>query len=391
MTPAARFLAAFGRSLSAAALYQPGHPTLERAVGAAWEELQGLLATAPHATFTFIGDTILYGDLPLSDRHRFEWSERLAGAGVQRVQFDAPLAREDFEGFLGEVAARLTSPAGGSTVARHAEPSRIRFGAVGLRASGGAPEVSLRTATLRIGLETECETVTWIHREVTDRRPIPVIEVEAIVRSLSVAMHATPNMVLPLVALKEFDQYTTTHSLNVSVLAMGLAERLDLGAAQARAIGIAGLLHDIGKTVIPRDILEKPGRLTDAERAAMDRHPVEGARLILEADEGLDLAAIVAYEHHVMIDGGGYPPVGNRRECHHASRLVHVCDVFDALRTRRQYREAWSLEETARHLREGAGHAFDPLMVEPFLAMIGDCHAPADPEPGPPGSQGGAD
>jgi len=158
---------------------------------------------------------------------------------------------------------------------------------------------------------------------------------------------------------------------------MGLAERLSLGSAEARALGVAGLLHDIGKTVIPRDILEKPGRLSDAERAAMYRHPEEGARLILGADEDLDLAAIVAYEHHIMIDGGGYPPVRDRRECHYASRLVHVCDVFDALRTRRPYRDAWPLEDAAHHLRERAGHEFDPQLIGPFLELIGECSQPA--------------
>ena len=140
MTPAARFLAALGRGLSAAALYDQGHPSLERALDAAWQELQDLLATTRQATFTFIGDTILYGDLPLSDRHHFEWSERLAEAGIQRVQFEAPLAREDFEGFLGEVGTRLAGQGGESARAQPAAPTRIRFGAVGLRASGTVPE-----------------------------------------------------------------------------------------------------------------------------------------------------------------------------------------------------------------------------------------------------------
>ncbi len=177
-------------------------------------------------------------------------------------------------------------------------------------------------------------------------------------------------MVLPLLQLKEFDQYTTTHSLNVAVLAMGLAEHVGCSAAEVRAYGVAGLLHDIGKIRIPLEVLTKPGKLTDEEREMMNRHPVDGARIILQSDEDLDLAAVVAYEHHIMLNGGGYPTMHYGRPCALASRLVHVCDVFDALRTRRPYREAWESERVTAYLIERAGTEFDPDLVEAFIAMM---------------------
>ena len=114
---------------------------------------------------------------------------------------------------------------------------------------------------------------------------------EAVVRSLSIAMHSDRQLVIPLLQLKEFDQYTTTHSMNVAVLTMALAEHLGLGARDVRSFGIAGLLHDIGKVTIPLDVLTKPGRFTDEERALMNQHPVEGARIILKSHEQLELPA----------------------------------------------------------------------------------------------------
>lgn len=373
MIEAARFLSSLGRALSTSSLYRDGHPTLDRAVGAAWGDLTALLAVAPRATFTFLGETVLFGDLPLPDRRGWEWSERLAEAGIQRVQFEAPVAQEDFERFLAELSTRL---AGQAAERAEAQPraSRIRFGAVGLR-SEVAPlaETPLRTATLAFVLDSEIETAQWVEDEVIERRPIPLVEVEAIVRSLSVAMHANPQMVLPLIQLKECDQYTTTHSLNVSVLAMGLGERMGLAAGDVRSLGVAGLLHDIGKTLIPREILTKAGRLTGAEREAIMRHPADGARLILQANEDLDLAAVVAYEHHIGIDGTGYPRLRYSRPCHEASRLVHVCDVFDALRTQRPYRPAWPVDAAFMHLRERAGQEFDPPLVDALVAMIEQC------------------
>jgi putative nucleotidyltransferase with HDIG domain len=175
---------------------------------------------------------------------------------------------------------------------------------------------------------------------------------------------------MPLLQLKEFDQYTTTHSLNVAVLAMALAEFLGLSTGDVRTFGIAGLLHDIGKIKIPLDVLTKPGKLTDEERALMNEHPVAGARMLLDVDEDLDLAVVVAYEHHIMINGGGYPVLRYARACHQASKLVHVCDVYDALRTRRPYREAWSFEKTLGYLEERSGIEFDPELCTAFVRMM---------------------
>jgi hypothetical protein len=99
----------------------------------------------------------------------------------------------------------------------------------------------------------------------------------------------------------------------------------------------------------------------------MNAHPVDGARLILQSEEDLDLAATVAYEHHIMLDGGGYPALHYRRECMLASRLVHVCDVYDALSTKRPYRDAWPSEKTLAYLEERAGTEFDPDLVAAFI------------------------
>jgi putative nucleotidyltransferase with HDIG domain len=175
---------------------------------------------------------------------------------------------------------------------------------------------------------------------------------------------------MPLLQMKDFDQYTTTHSINVAVLAMALAETLGFGAQDTRAFGTAGLLHDIGKVRVPRDILVKPGKLSDSERAVLNAHPVDGARIILEGDQRLDLAATVAYEHHIMIDGGGYPQLLFRRDCHYASRVVHVCDVFDALCTDRPYRAAWELERVLGYIEERSGTEFDREIASVFTDMM---------------------
>jgi putative nucleotidyltransferase with HDIG domain len=243
-------------------------------------------------------------------------------------------------------------------------------------------------------LSDEAETIRWLQEETQKNGIVPLVEAEAVVRSLSVAMHGDRQIMLPLLQLKEFDQYTTTHSMNVAVLTMGLAEFLAFTPVDVRAFGVAGLLHDIGKIRIPIEVLTKPGRLTPAERRLMNTHPAEGARIILDSEESLDLAAVVAYEHHIMMNGGGYPTFRYPRACHEASKLVHVCDVYDALRTKRPYRDAWPAEQVLSYLEGRSGQEFDPELVaafgrmmrqwEPQVAVLADEHAPVPaPPPGP--------
>jgi putative nucleotidyltransferase with HDIG domain len=366
----AGFLAAFAHALAAMTLYAAGHPARERAIDDASRELRDLQDDAPHPLFTFLGDEIVFGNLPLRELKAWDWSRRLAQAGIQRLEFAEPVSRDEFEVFLDDVLARLTLSAIDTSEARQLRRSSIRFGSVGVKGDGEVAEQPIATATISYALGEEADTVRWFQDEAKARGVVPLTEAEAVVRSLSIAMHGGRQIVIPLLQLKEFDQYTTTHSMNVAVLAMALAEFLGLGARDVRTFGIAGLLHDIGKVKIPTDVLTKPGRFTDEERALMNQHPAEGARIILRSEQQLDLPAVVAYEHHIMLNGGGYPTLRFRRDCHRASKLVHVCDVYDALRTNRPYREAWSQAKALAYLQDRATAEFDPELVTAFVRMM---------------------
>ncbi len=372
MSEPAEFLGAFAQALAKMSLYIDGHPARDRAIDAAYEELLDLQAAHPHPLFTFLGDEVIFGRLPLRETREWGWSRKLAEAGIQRLEFADHATREEFERFLEDVFSRLNLEGLDTSEARQLRPSGIRFGAVGVRGGGElqTEEASLPTATITFSLGEEAETIRWLHDEVQQREFLPLAEAEAVVRSLSVAMHGDQQMILPLLQLKQFDQYTTTHSLNVSVLSMALAEFLGMAPADVRAFGVAGLLHDLGKVRIPIEVLTKTGKLTPDERLLMNQHPAEGARLILASEEDLDLAAVVAYEHHIMLNGLGYPQVRYRRPCHEASNLVHVCDVYDALRTRRPYRDAWPVEQVLPYIEGRAGLEFDPEYVRAFISMM---------------------
>jgi hypothetical protein len=365
-----QFLQALSQALSTLGLYGAGHPATARTAEAAYERLLDLQAGRPVLKFTFLAGEVLFGDEVQPALAGWEWSERLAAAGIERMEFVDTVQLGEFEWLVAHLAVRLGI---GPEIAdpRQTGPSSIRLGLV--RLSGGGPALADGApviARLSYNLRDERDTVGWIHDEVRAGNGLPFLEADAVVRSLSLAMHAEQAMVLPLLQLKEFDQYTTTHSMNVAVLAMALGDFLELGAAAVRSLGFAALLHDLGKVCIPPEILNKPGPLDDAERGVVERHPGVGAKLLLESRDVIEIASVVAYEHHVMIDGGGYPHLPNARGAQYASRLVHVCDVYDALRTRRPYRDAWSSEQALIYIESRAGLEFDPTIARAFVTMI---------------------
>jgi HD-GYP domain-containing protein (c-di-GMP phosphodiesterase class II) len=393
-----RFLNAFGKTLAAMALYAPQHPARAKSTAAALEIIQKLQQADGEVKFSFLGEEVVYQNKTLKELRDWDWSERFTRAGIQRLEFVAPIPKEEFDDFLHEVMEQITPGWKDPRHLQHAEGKEfqsIRYGAIGIR--GDADQFltdPLPIVGMNFPLDEEVETISTIYGEVAAGRPLPAAEVEAVVSSLSVAMHGDSEIMMPLLQLKEFDQYTTAHSLNVSVLVMGLAEFLGLGGRDTRAIGVAGLLRDVGMTRVPKEIVSKAGPPTEAEWELLRTHPAEGAKIILGSEPQLDLAAVVAFEHHMLTGGGGYPKTHFERDLHFASKLVQVCDCYDALRTRRFHRGAWTPESALNYVEQKAGTVFDADIAKSFITMMRrwerrilpvDEGAPVTPPPKEPG------
>lgn len=216
----------------------------------------------------------------------------------------------------------------------------------------------------------ELETMFWVQQQVRDGRRLPVTEADAVTHSLFVALQQDGPAALPQLPLRDMSEYVAVHAINVSLLAMALAEFTELDADAVRELGMAALLHDIGMASLPPELLGKAEQLNTAERELMKRHPIEGARIIVEAAGALDVAAVVAYEHHIMPEGSGYPTLTYRRSAHLASRLVQLCDSYHALRSPRPYRKAWPADMTLSFVRERAGFEFDPELTTSLTQML---------------------
>lgn len=370
MTNSAAFLTSLGKRLSAMSLYGPGHPSRDRAMEQVIEDMSMLLRENAFPVFNFLDGDVVYEDSVLSELRQWEWSTKLAAVGVERLEINPGTTRQDLDAFLEEVHARMNLEPSGASVQEVTGQSSIRFGEVGIE--GVSDEVSddIPTASMKMDLREEADTIGWLHGEVLRTGEVPVSEAVAVVKLLSLAMHSERDVVVPLVHLKQVDQYTTTHSINVSMLSMGLAEYLNFASTDVRAIGEAALLHDVGKTRIPLAVLNKPGKLTPDEWALIQTHTTEGARILLTSSTRLELASIVAYEHHLTWKGEGYPEMTYPRQPHQVSRLIQVCDIYDALRTRRPFRPPWPHDRAVEYMRSKSGADLDPEYVEAFLSMI---------------------
>lgn len=372
MSSPVKFLTSLGQVMATMALYDRGHPARERALDDSFQELTDILAATPKLRFSFIGGDVVYERRVVRELKEWDWAARLAALGIERLEIDTTVTRDDYEQFLRDTFQRSRGEKADSAEVSYMRPTGIRYGTLALDTGESleASSATLATATIAYSLRDDVDAIQWMHEHVQQTGELPLLEAETVVRSLAIAMHSQSDIIVPLLQLKEFDQYTTTHSTNVSVLAMALGEYLGFGGRELRVLGVSGLLHDLGKVKIPREILVKPGGFTDEEFAIMKGHPKEGAKLILDRDVRLEVPAVVAYEHHIMINGGGYPAFHFARDTHYASRLVHVCDVYDALCTNRPYRDAWSSEKALAYLQEKSGTDFDPVFSLPFIELM---------------------
>lgn len=178
-------------------------------------------------------------------------------------------------------------------------------------------------------------------------------------------------LVLFLRSLKSYDDYTFRHSINVAVISSAIARHVGLDESSSGRVGLAAIMHDIGKLYVPKSVIHKAGRLSPSEWQLIRKHPVDGARILRE-EKVDDLISRVAYEHHMRFDGKGYPPARATEKIHDASHIVRIADSYDALTTKRAYRKQISPYEAIKLMTRTRGSEFHPEYFDVFLHMMGN-------------------
>ena len=190
-----------------------------------------------------------------------------------------------------------------------------------------------------------------------------------IASNLMNAINSTDAIAVDISALKTSDEYTFKHSVDVATMSMVLAKQQGLSQKQIYEIGVAGLLHDIGKTKIPLDILNKPARLTDEEFAVMKQHPVFGYRMIKDRDEFSNEICMAVLQHHEKMNSKGYPVGFPSDKITQYARILTIADIYDALVTERPYKSAFSQREAVEMIMSMTGE-LDLTAMKSFLESM---------------------
>lgn len=190
-----------------------------------------------------------------------------------------------------------------------------------------------------------------------------------LVNEIDLMVQRNSAAILSVARLKTHDDYTYMHSVAVCALMISLARQLNLNEQQIKIAGIGGLMHDLGKALMPLDVLNKPGKLSDAEYDIMKKHPAAGAKLL--QDSGAEPEVVdIALHHHEKINGLGYPSRLQGEEISLLSRMAAICDVYDAVTSERAYKLAWDPAGTIREMANWEGH-FDKQIFNAFVKMVG--------------------
>lgn len=215
------------------------------------------------------------------------------------------------------------------------------------------------------------QAVTSMFHEARMGKALNADDALPIVEEITTSVSRNPGALISLARLKDKDDYTYMHSVAVCALMVSLARQLGLDDEHTRQAGLAGLLHDIGKMMIPPGILNKPGKLTDAEFKTVKNHPAEGHKLLLEGSGISDIALDVCLHHHEKVDCSGYPDRLCDEQISLHAKMGAVCDVYDAITSNRPYKNGWEPAESIRKMAEwGKGH-FDQRIFEAFVRSVG--------------------
>jgi len=215
------------------------------------------------------------------------------------------------------------------------------------------------------------QAVTSMFQEARMGKALSADDALPIVEEITTSVMRNPGALIGLARLKDKDDYTYMHSVAVCALMVSLARQLGLDETQIRQAGLAGLLHDVGKMMTPLEVLNKPGKLTDAEFVMVKNHPADGHKMLLEGEGISDIALDVCLHHHEKVDGNGYPEKLTNEQISLYAKMGAVCDVYDAITSNRPYKNGWEPAESIRKMAEWSKGHFDPLIFQAFVKSIG--------------------
>lgn len=365
-------------AVSTAGLYPLEHFQVRNLCRAALESLRAAMGAEPEVSLMCIGeDLVVEGAALERSLHAGRLVRMLRYRGVEHVKFLQGLEELELLGFVGGLSEK------GSRRNELRSSAHLRLGKLELRRSAGrgaAPGAGSGAGgtardfsdedLLADLTDEEIGRLMEIYDAVAHHRKLNMVGISEIVSNFVDTFAAEANPMLAMSHLRDFSEYTFTHSSNVCILNLIQAASLGISGPMLHDIGVAAMLHDIGKLFIPQEIISKPGALTDEEWKLMQQHPAKGAKYLLNAPGVPRLAVVTAYEHHMRFDLRGYPKVASGWEQNLCSHLTSISDMFDAMMTKRSYRSPQDLESVLCTVESVIGTQLHPILAESFVSLM---------------------
>ena len=357
MTSARDFVSTFMIAISNCSLYSKEHEAFDDLAKKTLSSISALIKGK--LEIMVLDNELIVNNAPLRDAglHRINIMKRFKRKGISRIDFLDGIALPEIKQFIIDMAA----------------PGRDMRSYPHIKAGGVdvMTEEDVDGGSVQYRPADFSENVQSVFQSTSASGNLDIDGMEHIVVNMIAAMKKEANILKYLSPVRSFSEYTYTHAANVAVLSVFQAESLGINSDILYDIGIAAILHDAGKLFISKEILEKKARLDEQEFNEIKKHPSFGASYLAKIDDITRLAPVVAFEHHLKYDLSGYPVLNDKnRKQHICSQIVAIADFFDALRSRRPYRESMELKDIFVIMRQGAGTDFNPSLLDNFISSI---------------------
>jgi HD-GYP domain-containing protein (c-di-GMP phosphodiesterase class II) len=356
--PRYRLLKQLSRLLRGRSLYPPSHPQLREASRELMSSLDGLFEGRDEIRIVALDDRLFVDDVRSLEVEMIAHDLR-AKLKIQHIEL--LVLSKGLE--THELLALVEGLASGSIPAL----PHVKTGKIG---GGKTSPQDAQSAPAPVDLKPQVEALKGIFEGWDEIQGLVMDQVEHIMRVLEDQLFANQSSLISLASLKSYDEYTYTHAINIAILTMAQAESLGVPKTLIHDFGVAAMLHDIGKTLVPAHILKKAGKLEPHEFEEMKKHPISGSILLLRNPNIPKLASIVAYEHHMLYNVSGYPALPRPRTQHLCSMLTSLSDFYDALRTNRPYQDSRPSEEIITMMEARIGTSFEERLARHFIALI---------------------
>ena len=371
---ASEFICNLSIAITSCSLYSNAHPIINQIAEKCLSLIPRLLGGSDTLDVMILGDDIVIQKQPLSEKglHTANFVKKMVRKEIEMISFQKGVSKDELISFISE-SCKFNEPFSGRF-------DHITTGKVEVRLKPmhyddsitlDSPEEEDKEKVKKVFSQKEIESLKEAYDNASRFKKLNIVGLEDMVINFIAVYRKEANVLNLLPQVKTYSEYTYTHATNVAILSMFQAESLGFNGTLLHDIGISALLHDLGKTFISIDILDKKEQLTPEEWEEMKMHTIYGARYLANMKDVPKLSIVTALEHHLKYNGTGYPhSLSLRREQHFCSQIISISDFFDALRTDRPYRKCIDTMNVMMLLKEGSGKEFNPHLVNNFFKIM---------------------